>query len=202
MFTGVIRTISHARKWEKKGGSLFLEIQKPHAWKIKAGDSVAVNGTCLTVKKIQLQAMVFELMPETLSKTTFGKKIPQRVNLELPMRLSDRVNGHFVTGHVDATGKISRITKNGTSKMVEISFPKKFVKLVVSKGSIAVDGVSLTVTGSPSTGSGTKFSYFSVSLVSYTLENTTLGERKVGDLVNLELDILAKYGARSSKRRI
>ncbi|MDP3725308.1 MAG: riboflavin synthase [Nanoarchaeota archaeon] len=195
MFTGVIRAVSDVRKSEKRRGSLFLEIQKPRAWKVKIGDSVAVNGTCLTIKKIQRGMMVFELMPETLSKTTFGKIVPRAVNLELPLRLSDRLDGHFVTGHVDTVGKITDIKKRGVSKVFDISFPRKFAKLVVPKGSIAIDGVSLTIVAA-------FLSRFSVSLVSYTLKNTILGERKVGDVVNLEFDILAKYGARSSKRTI
>lgn len=190
MFTGIIKEIAEVRSVRKKGGSLFLEIQKPKGWKVKPGDSVAAQGACLTVRKLQIAdgrlQMVFECMPETLSKTIFGGRVPKRVNLELPMRFSDRVGGHFVTGHIDAIGKISGVVKKGTSEVLDISFPKKFVKLVVPKGSIAVDGVSLTIVD---VGLGR----FSVSLVSYTLEHTTLGEHRVGDIVNLEFDILAKY---------
>ena len=199
MFTGIIRTTGYIQKIEKTKVSLFLTIEKPRGWKIKTGDSVAVNGTCLTVRESRIMnrksQMVFECMPETLSKTTFGSHVPIWVNLELPMRLSDKAHGHFVTGHVDGVGKIVSIKKKGISRILEISYPKKFVKFVVPKGSIAVDGVSLTIVDVWS-------GYFSVSLVSYTLEHTTLGGVKKGDLVNLEFDILAKYGSRSKKRTI
>ena len=192
MFTGIIRAVSQVRKFEKKNSSLFLMIEKPKEWRIKQGDSVAVNGVCLTVCKLQIAnrrlQMVFELMAETLSKTTFGKIIPRAVNLEMPLCLGDRLDGHFVTGHIDTVGRVADIRGQelGHTRNFVISYPKRFSKLVVPKGSIAMDGVSLTV-ADVSQGS------FSVSLVSYTLEHTVLGEKKVEDAVNLEFDVIAKY---------
>ncbi len=186
MFTGVIRNIGEVKKSYKKSGSLFLAIKKPKSWKIKAGESLSVDGTCLTVKEMRNNLLVTELMPETLKRTTFGRKVPKRVNLERPLTLNSLLGGHLVLGHIDVVGKISDIKRQSSSKVYSVSFPKKYSRLVTEKGSIAVDGVSLAVVGvSPGR--------FSVSLTDYTLRNTTLGEKKAGDLVNIEFDILAKY---------
>ncbi len=186
MFTGIIRNIGKVERSWKKADSLFLAVQKPKNWKIKVGDSLSVDGACLTVKETQKNFYITELMPETLKRTTFGRKVPKRVNLEMPLTLNSFLDGHIVLGHVDAVGKIIGIKPRSSSKTYSVSFPQKYSKLVAEKGSLAVDGVSLAVVkASPGR--------FSVALTDYTLLNTTLGEKKVGDLVNIEFDILAKY---------
>ncbi|MBI2436894.1 MAG: riboflavin synthase [Candidatus Magasanikbacteria bacterium] len=186
MFTGIISATSKITKKEFKNDSLFLTIKKPTGWKIKCGDSIATNGACLTVKKILKDAYLTELMPETRDKTYFEKMNLEFVNLERSLKLSDRLGGHFVTGHVDAMGKIIDLKKRGKSLVFKISFPKKFAKYVAEKGSITIDGISLTVVD-------VGVNWFTVSLVEYTLIHTTLGMKKKTDLVHLEFDILAKY---------
>jgi len=186
MFTGIISSVAKIEKSEHKNGSLFFTIEKPKNWQIKIGDSIATNGICLTVIKVNQKNYVVELMPETLSKTSFSKIIPSKVNLERPLKLNDKVDGHFVLGHIDAVGKIVKITKQGKSNLYQISFPKIFAKLVVTKGSITVDGISLTIVK-------VFKNDFTVALMDYTLKHTTLGQKKNNDYVNLEFDILAKY---------
>ncbi|MBI4049913.1 MAG: riboflavin synthase [Candidatus Doudnabacteria bacterium] len=186
MFTGIIKTVAKVKKAEFTGGSLFLTVEKPKPWKIKPGDSIATDGACLTVKKVGSGDFTVELMPETLSKTVFGKKSPHRVNLEQSLKLTDLLDGHLVMGHVDTVGKISQVERRGASKVYTMQFPRQFSKLIVSKGAIAVDGISLTIVDA---GKG----WFTVSLVDHTIKNTTLGEKSPGEMVNIEFDILAKY---------
>jgi len=186
MFTGIIRNIGKVEKSWKKAGSLFIAIKKPKNWKVKVGDSVSTDGVCLTVKETKKNSYITELMPETLKRTTFGRKIPKMVNLERPLTLNSSLDGHIVLGHVDAVGKITGIKSMSSSRVYSVSFPKKHSKLMAEKGSVALDGVSLAV-------AGTSPDRFSVSLTDYTLQNTILGEKKAGDLVNIEFDILAKY---------
>lgn len=186
MFSGIISAVVKIKKIEEKPGSLFLTIQKPKGWRIKAGDSIATNGVCLTVKKVASDSYTTELMAETLSRTYFGKIKLNKVNLEKSLTLSTPLDGHLVTGHVDCLGKILKIKKVGQAQIFQISFPRQFDKYLADKGSVAVDGVSLTVVE-------VYQKYFTVSLVDYTLKNTILGEKKVGELVHLEFDILAKY---------
>lgn len=185
MFTGIVEAKASVRSSNKKG-SLFLTIEKPKNWKIKAGDSISMDGVCLTVKKIGSFDFTSELMPETLSKTYFGRQVPKKVNLERSLRVGSRLGGHFILGHVDTVGKIEEVKFSGLSKIDKISFPKQFAKFVAQKGSISVDGVSLTVVDVGA-------NWFTVSLVDYTVKHTTLGEKKKGGLVNLEFDMLAKY---------
>ena len=186
MFSGIIKTISKIEKQEEKNKSLFLSISKPKKWKIKAGDSICTDGACLTVKKVNKETYITELMPETLNKTYFNKNNYKYVNLEKSLKLNDLLDGHLVTGHIDAIGKIEKISKQGNSKIYQISFPNKFTKYVADKGSISVDGISLTVVEC-------KKNKFTISLVDFTLKNTTIGQKKVNDLVHLEFDIIAKY---------
>lgn len=186
MFSGIIKATAKVKRADKKSGSLFLRIEKPKGWQIKVGDSIATDGACLTVSKVNRTEYRTELMPETLSKTSFGKQIPSKVNLELSLRLSDVINGHLVLGHVDSIGRIEKIKRLGSAKIYTINFPSEFAKLVAKKGSIAIDGVSLTVVDVGK-------NWFSVSLVDYTIRHTTLGSKRTGDLVNLEFDVIAKY---------
>jgi riboflavin synthase len=186
MFSGIISAISKVQKKEFKNDSLFLTIKKPKSWKIKLGDSIATNGACLTVKKLLKDSYVTELMPETLDKTYFGKIDFEYVNLEKSLRLQDTLDGHLVTGHVDTIANIQEITMRGQSAIFKISFPKKFAKYVAEKGSITVDGISLTLVDVGA-------DWFTISLVEYSLKHTNMGKKQVGELVHLEFDILAKY---------
>ncbi len=190
MFTGIIKSVAEVKQSEKRGGSLILTIVRPSGWKINAGDSIATNGVCLTVKDLTETEYRTELMQESLLKTTFGEEVPKQVNLEQALTMSDRLDGHMVTGHVDAVGAITDVTKHGHSRVYTIAFPSAYAHLVALKGSIAIDGISLTV-------SSVKKNEFSVALVEYTLTHTTLGQKKRGMGVNLEFDIMAKYIARS-----
>lgn len=155
------------------------------------GDSITTDGVCLTVKRVGKRIYTTELMPETLNKTTFGKRIPTKVNAERSLRLSDRLDGHLVLGHVDTIGEISDVKKRGRSQMITIVFPHRYTRLTAEKSAIAVDGISLTVINVGKIGK--QKGWFTTSLVDYTIKHTALGGKTKGDLVNLEFDILAKY---------
>ena len=195
MFTGIIKNIATIKKQQTIGGSLFLAIETPKDWRVQQGDSIATNGVCLTVKEVGGDFYTTELMPETLKKTTFGKSVPARVNLEYPLTLQDPLGGHLVLGHIDTIGTIIKIERAQTSKIYHFSCPKSFGALIAEKGSIAVDGISLTIVEAGA-------AFFTVSLVDYTLSHTTLGEKQEGDLANVEFDVFAKYIARALKRKI
>jgi riboflavin synthase len=187
MFTGIIRKVSKVQKKSWQKGSLFVEIKIPKGWKVKSGESISVNGVCSTVKKVSKNNFIVEYMPETISKTTVSAyEKNTEVNLERSLRLGDLMDGHIVQGHVDCVGKIVGVDKVKSSKIIKISIPKEFTQFLAPKGSVSVDGISLTIVDS-------KKGWFSVSLVSYTLENTNLGKIKVGKKVNIEVDALAKY---------
>ena len=189
MFTGIIQTTSPIIKSESHEGSLFLTIEKPGDGALALGDSVSVDGACLTIAATGQSQFSVELMPETLAKTSFGHRIPKQVNLERPLKLTDFLDGHLVQGHVDATGHIKAVRPSGQSKLFTISFPEQYSSHLVGKGSIAVDGISLTVTE-------TDNNWFRVALVSHTLSHTTIGSKQPSDPVNLEFDIIAKYVAK------
>ncbi len=164
-----------------------LAIDTPLAAQLADGDSVAVNGVCLTATGHSGAAFTADVMDETLRRTALGSLAAgDPVNLELPLRAADRLGGHFVQGHVDGVGTVTAVEEEGFSRMVEIEADPGLLRYVVEKGSIAVDGVSLTVAG---LGEGA----FRVSLIPETLERTTLGRAAPGDSVNLEVDVLAKY---------
>jgi len=193
MFTGIIKKVSRVKAVRRERGSVFVSILRPPKLKIKKGDSVAVNGVCSTVRKISLKAFEVEYMPETIAKTTVGRfKTGAVVNLERPVQLNEFLDGHIVQGHIDTTGEVIVVKKVKQSRVIKIRVPKKFINLIVAKGSIAVDGVSLTVV---STGRD----WFTVSLVSYTIQNTHLGILQKGSIVNIETDIIAKYVQKLSK---
>src|SRR3989344_330311 len=194
MFTGIVQGIGRVEAIARHRELARVQVSRPAKWKIKPGNSVAVNGVCLTVKKVTPRNFFAELMPETLKRTTFGRGTLEAVNLESALGVGEELGGHWTTGHVDAVGKVERVSKRGPVKIFSISFPKKYAELIVPQGSIAVDGVSLTVIEA-------KPDSFTVSLIPYTLAKTTLGERQAEDLVNLEFDILAKYLASLVTRR-
>lgn len=189
MFTGIIKEVAPVISAARQDGSLIIEIQTPKGWALSPGDSVATNGVCLTVKQVNPASYTAELMAETLKRTSFGTTVPKRVNLELPMRLSDRLDGHLVQGHVDNTGTVLAVEAAGNPRLYTISFPARYAAQIVEKGSITVDGVSLTVVKLDG-------DQFTVSLVEYTLTHTTLQDKAIGDTVNLEFDMIAKYVAK------
>lgn len=153
----------------------------------KLGDSLAVNGACLTVNALDAGAFSVDVTPETLRRTNLGSlRSGSQVNLERALLIGGRLGGHLVQGHIDATGKIASLVPVGESVTARVAAPPTVMHYIVEKGFIAVDGVSLTVVDYDATS-------FTVSLIPYTMEGTTLGSRKIGDLVNLEVDIIAKY---------
>ncbi len=187
MFTGIIKKVEKIISVTSKNQSLFIEISLPKGWKLKEGESICINGICSTVRDITKNSFEVEYMPETISKTTAGSwSLTSFVNLEQSLTLADFVDGHLVLGHVDTTAKIIDIQEKGNSKIFTVAPPEECIKYIAPKGSIALDGVSLTVVD-------TKPDWFTVSLVSYTLSHTTFGHKKVGDLINLETDMIAKY---------
>lgn len=187
MFTGIITKTAIIESVKEKNDSFFVAIKKPGGWKIKLGESISVNGICSTIKNIKKNTFEVEYMPETLKKTTAGSfKNGQVINLEKSLTLNQLLDGHIVQGHIDARGKIVEIIDVKKSKVMKIKAPKKVIELIVEKGSVSVDGISLTVVEA-------KKDWFSISLVEYTLLNTNLGKIKKGTQVNIETDILAKY---------
>ena len=195
MFTGIIKKTSTVEEIFYKKGSLFVAIKIPRGWKVWQGESISINGVCSTVKEIKNKKFVVEYMPETIKKTTAaGFKKGLLINLEKSLKLSDLLDGHLVQGHVDTRGKIIEIKKVQESKVMKIKIPKKFMKFIPEKGSVAVDGISLTIVDS-------KKDWLSVSLVSFTLENTNLGKSQAGDMVNIETDVIAKYVAKLIRGR-
>jgi riboflavin synthase len=187
MFTGIITKVSIVESAKERGDSFFVSIKKPSGWKIKLGESISINGVCSTVKNLAKNSFEVEYMPETLKKTTAGSFQKGRiVNLEKSLTMNQLLDGHIVQGHIDARGKIIEIRSVKKSKVMKIQAPKKVLALIVEKGSVSVDGISLTVVEA-------KKNWFSISLVPYTLENTNLGKIKDGKEVNIETDILAKY---------
>ncbi|MBM2831109.1 MAG: ribE [Dehalococcoidia bacterium] len=191
MFTGIVEEIGRVKAMSPKG--LTISARKALEG-TKLGDSVAVNGVCLTVTRLGGSSFSVDVMPETLRRTNLGGlRSGDPVNLERALGLGDRLGGHLVQGHVDATGKLLSFTPQGDATIVAVSAPPSLMPYIVEKGFVAVDGISLTVIERDS-------SSFKVSLVAYTQQNTILGTKKPGELVNLEVDILAKYVEQLLKR--
>ncbi|OGG20721.1 riboflavin synthase subunit alpha [Candidatus Gottesmanbacteria bacterium RIFCSPHIGHO2_02_FULL_40_13] len=186
MFTGII---SHLGKLTKAENPVFtFSAPKTFCASLKKGTSIAVNGTCLTVtSKPRSNAFSVEIIPETLKRTMPGKlKVDDLVNLELPVTANTLLSGHIVQGHVDGTGKVEEIKKEGNSRLFTIKIPSRLSKYIVEKGSIAVNGVSLTVIDIGD-------NFFTVGIIPHTWDKTMLYTIKSGDYVNIEVDILAKY---------
>ncbi|MHB1567752.1 MAG: riboflavin synthase [Solirubrobacteraceae bacterium] len=187
MFTGLIADLGEIAAIDRTGDGVRLTVATPLATELSEGDSIAVNGVCLTATAIAGGAFGAEVMNETLRLSSLAEARPgTRVNLELALRPSDRLGGHVVQGHVDGTGSVRSITADGFARRVEIRAPENVLRYVVHKGSITVDGVSLTVAERDDES-------FTVSLIPETLERTNLGQAEVGTIVNLEVDVLAKY---------
>lgn len=186
MFTGIIEEVGKVMAVPAGkltiAASIVLSGMKP-------GNSVAVNGACLTVTDFNTNSFSVDLMPETVKRTNLGRlKAGDRVNLERPVALGGQLGGHLVQGHVDDTGSVASVSREGEATLIEFEAPDEVMRFIVPKGFIALDGVSLTVTDKSRRS-------FWVSIVEFTRKHTTLGEKKVGDLVNLEIDIIAKYVA-------
>jgi riboflavin synthase len=188
MFTGLIESLGTIRRIEGQEPGRRLLIHAPDiAGELKAGDSVAINGACLTVVECDAETCSFQAGPETLRLTNLGELLPgDRVNLERALRLGDRLGGHLVQGHVDGTGRVAEQIQHGDWVMAWFSCPPELAAQMVRKGSVAVDGVSLTLVDVTA-------DRFSVALIPHTLKLTTLGFKQAGRLVNLETDLLAKY---------
>jgi riboflavin synthase len=188
MFTGIIQDVGTVSAVRKVGGGIRISLLAPQSARaLKVDDSISVNGVCQTV--IQKRGTVFtvEAVEETLSKTTLGSlTVSTRVNLELPVRLQDRLGGHLVQGHVDCVGTIGNVEKKASSWLITVRFPEAFDRYVIPVGSIAIDGISLTIaSATPGT--------LTVSIIPHTLEKTTLASARARGKVNLEFDLLGKY---------
>lgn len=188
MFTGLIEEIGHISRVQPSSGGVTLWIEAPElASASQPGDSLAVNGACLTVEQVTGSAVGFHVGTETLQRTTAGSWRPgMPVNLERPLAVGERMGGHFVQGHVDGVGHLQQRLSEGDSVRLEFSVPPELTVYIAEKGSIAVDGISLTVTE-------VETDSFSVAIIRYTLQNTNLGNLPMGSAVNIEVDILAKY---------
>ncbi len=184
MFTGIIEEIG--RVILAQSGKLVIaagDVLK----EMELGGSIAVNGVCLTITNFDNHSFWVDVMAETLKRTDLGMFSPgAKVNLELPLSLGRQLGGHLVQGHVDATGRVSSIRRDGESMLIRLEAPPEVMRYVVEKGFIAVDGISLTVVTKDT-------SSFQVSIVDYSRQHTNLGDRRVDDPVNLEVDIIAKY---------
>lgn len=188
MFTGLISELGEVSKLSRSGNSYDLTIKAVQTLQeLKLGDSVAVNGVCLTVTGFDSKTFTVQVMPETTQNTIIHMyKNGTKVNLERTLRLMDRLDGHIVSGHVDTVGTIAYKKQDEIAWRIGINIPPEALRYVVHKGSIAIDGISLTITEVTNTG-------FEVSIIPHTLKLTTLGYKGVGDKVNIETDILGKY---------
>jgi riboflavin synthase len=184
MFTGIVEEVG--RVVSASAGSLTVAADGVLE-DMQKGDSMAVNGVCLTVTAFDSKSFSVDVMPETLDKTNLGLLRPgDGVNLERPLAANGRLGGHFVQGHIDDRARVSSVSRSGEALLLRFDAPTRLMPYIVEKGFIAVDGVSLTVVARDDNS-------FQVSIVGYTRQNTTLGNRGVGDAVNLEVDIIAKY---------
>ncbi|MEM1303391.1 MAG: riboflavin synthase [Planctomycetota bacterium] len=203
MFTGLVQSLAEVAAIEPEGpGVRVLIRESAMASTAAVGDSIAINGCCLTVVALDGQTLAFQAGEETLSRTNLGELSPgSRVNLEASLKAGDPLGGHYVTGHVDCLGRVDAIEPDGEWAKYWFGVPAAQIRQMASKGSVAVDGISLTLVDVQETapGSATQGGRFSVALIPHTLDVTTLGSRKVGDRVNIETDVLAKYVERQIK---
>jgi riboflavin synthase len=189
MFTGIIQTVGRIARIERRGGDVRLTVDTAtlDMRDVALGDSIAVGGVCLTAVELGAQSFAADVSNETLSLTSFGQLGPgSRVNLEKALRLADRLGGHMVSGHVDGLGKVVSITSDGRSQRWTFEVPPNLTRYIAAKGSICIDGTSLTV-------NEVSGSRFGVNLIPHTVEHTTFADRKAGDAVNLEVDVVARY---------
>jgi riboflavin synthase len=194
MFTGIIEAQGTLRKVARVGEGMRLCIEAGASLdEVRVGDSIAINGVCLTVVSISGRTFEVDVAPETLSKTTLmDAKQAESVNLERALRLSDRIDGHLVSGHVDGIGTVGSRRSLANAILIDIEVPEDLGRYIVRKGSVAVDGVSLTVNRCDSAS-------FEVSIIPHTAEITTIGRKKIGGRVNIETDMIGKYVERFVK---
>lgn len=191
MFTGIIETVGEVAEVKPTPSGFRLRLSTDLSAGLSPGESVAVNGVCLTVVSADADGVHMDVSPETIRVSTLGSlKRGGAVNMERPMRADARIGGHFVQGHVDATGTIEEIRKDGDAWWFTVKFPPSLASQIVRKGSIALDGISLTV-------AGVDDKRFDVQVIPFTWEHTNLRFAKVNDLVNIECDILGKYVLRA-----
>ncbi len=188
MFTGIVETVGEVAALEPRGELTRISIEAPAVVEgVRIGDSVAVNGACLTVTAVSGGRLDFEAVKETLDLTSLGDLgVGSRINVERAMRADGRLDGHIVQGHVDGTGTVRALERDGDDVRLHVGCGPEVSEYLVPKGSVAVDGVSLTVVGARDDG-------FDVALIPHTLAVTTLGQKRPGDRVNLEADVLGKY---------
>jgi riboflavin synthase len=190
MFTGIVEALGRVEAVETgTGGGRRLRVSVPNepGWWPALGESVAVNGVCLTAVDLARGRLAFDLAEETLRVTTLGGlAVGDPVNLERPLRLDGRLGGHLVLGHVDGVGRVTAVGPEGDGARMDVEVPARLRSLLIPKGSVTVDGVSLTV-------AGLQEDVFAVALIPHTLQVTTLGRRRPGDAVNLEMDVIGKY---------
>lgn len=188
MFSGIVEAKAPVRKVEGRGSRVSIAL--PRGWRLKAGQSVAVDGICSTVLRTGGGVFGIEYMPETLRCTTARDFAAGRVvNLERSLRFGSPVDGHFVQGHVDDVGKVARMNARGNSREITVRLPKGLQKFIAQKGAVTVNGVALTV-------ARVKAGECTVALIPYTLSHTNLGTLKKGDVVNIEVDLIARYLAK------
>ena len=186
MFTGIVSAIGAVRRAEPRDGGLDLSISAP--WTdLEPGESIAVDGACLTVAAVEAGGFTAHVVRTTLDRTKFGAPGTGRVNLERALRAGDRLGGHLVQGHVDGVGSVERVSERADARLLDLRVPDAVAAVSIPLGSVTVDGVSLTVNAIPAPGS------IQVSLIPFTLQHTTLGERRAGDPVHLEGDTIGKY---------
>ncbi len=188
MFTGIIQEVGTVSKAEKKGPDLRLSLEAPHlSRKLKPGDSLAVNGCCLTAVEVKPPLVSFQAVPETLKRTVLGLlNKGDAVNLELPLTLSEPLGGHFVQGHVDGIAQILKLEPEGEGARLRVRIPEALAPYVVEKGSIALDGISLTV-------ADIRGDEVEAALIPHTIQNTCLKSKNAEDYLHVEVDMLAKY---------
>lgn len=195
MFTGIVETVGTLAEVKGTGGGYRVRIHTPLSAELKVGDSLALNGVCLTVIVIDGEHVLADVGPETSRVTTLGAlQRGQDVNLERPVKADGRFDGHFVLGHVDGVGVIEEIRPEGESHWLTIGFPPALAAYFIRKGSVAVDGVSLTIAGL-----GER--QFDVMVIPFTWSHTTLKALRKGDKVNIECDMIGKYAARAMELR-
>lgn len=187
MFTGLIADLGSVERFDEDSQGATIAIRSALAGELREGDSVAVNGVCLTATAVGPEGFSAQAMAETLRRSSLGALAPgSPVNLELALRAGDRLGGHVVQGHVDGTGEVAGVREEGFSRVVDVEVGPELARYMVEKGSVAVDGVSLTISELREEG-------FSVSLIPETLTRTNLGQAREGKRVNIEVDVLAKH---------
>jgi riboflavin synthase len=195
MFTGIVTAVGTVGRAERTADGLELTIASPYS-DLALGESVAVDGACLTIQAKNSASFTSHVIRTSLDRTRFAEYAPgQRVNLERALRAGDRMGGHLVQGHVDGVGRVERVLDRDDARILDLRVPEEVARVSIPLGSITVDGVSLTVNAKPEPG------IIQISLIPFTLQHTTLGDRRVGDRVHLEADTIGKYVAELLNQR-